>query len=113
LVAGAGAQSSQASATVRRFGAGLASGAAWAVFGASCLWWDDLGDWSRTQALASGAFAVAALVVIASAVWRSGTVADQIARRLPWLTLLGVFLAGWEITTAKFGWLGPPLFPRP
>jgi len=96
----------------RRVGAGLAAGVAWAAFGASCLWWDDLGDWSRTQALAIGAFVVAAAVVVAAA-FAPRSLAEQITRRLPWLTLLGAALATWELATAKFGWLPLPFFPPP
>ncbi|MFX6965259.1 hypothetical protein ABTH47_19770, partial [Acinetobacter baumannii] len=32
-------------------GPGIAAALAWSAFGASCLWWPDLGDWSRTLAL--------------------------------------------------------------
>jgi NitT/TauT family transport system permease protein len=98
---------------VRRFAAATLAAAAWAGFGATCLAWDDLGDWSHTRALGVGALVVAVTLVLLSAAWRSGRVADQVARRLPWITLLGALLAVWELATAKFGWLPLPFFPPP
>ena len=99
--------------TGRRWLAGTFAAAAWASFGAACLSWEDLGDWSHTRALGMGAFAVAALIVLLSILLRPGGFAAQFFRRLPWLTLLGALLAVWELATAKFGWLPLPFFPPP
>ena len=30
----------------------------WVGFGVSCLWWPDIGDWSRTHQLAAAAFVI-------------------------------------------------------
>jgi sulfonate transport system permease protein len=94
--------------------AGIFAGVAWAAFGLSCLIWDDVGDWSRTHAVAVSAFATAAVVL-------AGTLgADHLGRfgrglrqRAPWLSALGLFLAVWEVATAKFAWLPQPFFPPP
>ena len=32
-------------------GTGVFASLAWVGFGVSCLWWEDLGDWSRTHEL--------------------------------------------------------------
>src|SRR6202047_4657137 len=40
-------------------GTGLFASLAWVGFGLSCLWWEDLGDWSRTHALAVAGFVIA------------------------------------------------------
>jgi NitT/TauT family transport system permease protein len=45
---------------------GLSASAAWVIFGLSCLWWQDLGEWSRTQALAVAAFVVAGGILVAA-----------------------------------------------
>ena len=44
-------------------GPGVAAAIAWVAFGLSCLWWPDIGDWSRTHALGIAAFVVAALAL--------------------------------------------------
>ena len=32
---------------IRESGAGVLASIAWIAFGLSCLWWQDVGDWSR------------------------------------------------------------------
>jgi NitT/TauT family transport system permease protein len=99
---------------LRTAGAGIAASASWLAFGASCLWWEDVGDWSRTQGVAITAFAIAAflLVVTAGRPWL-GRLGDGVNQRAPWLLLLGLFLTLWEIATAKLAWLPLPFFPPP
>ena len=96
------------------FGAGLAASVAWSAFGFACLYWDDLGDWSRTSSLGIGAFIIAAFVLFgtfgADFLGRAG---PALRRRAPWLVVLGVFLTLWEVATAKFAWLPLPFFPPP
>lgn len=93
---------------------GLAAGLAWLAFGASCLVREDVGDWSRTSDVAIAAFAVAAIVVVATlgSAWL-GRVGEVLRQRAPWLIALGVFLAAWELATAKFALLPLPFFPPP
>lgn len=87
---------------------------AWVAFGLSCLLWEDLGDWSRTQELAIAAFVVAGgiLVVTLSGTWL-GRLGEGLQARAPWLLALGLFFAVWEVATAKFAWLPLPFFPPP
>jgi NitT/TauT family transport system permease protein len=87
---------------------------AWVAFGLSCLLWEDLGDWSRTQELAIAAFVVAGgiLVVTLSGTWL-GRLGEGVQARAPWLLAFGLFFAVWEVATAKFAWLPLPFFPPP
>jgi NitT/TauT family transport system permease protein len=95
-------------------GTGAVAGLAWAVFGLSCLWWEDLGDWSRTHELAISAFVIAGIILAATL---SGSLLGGfgagLQKRAPWLLVLGLFLTLWELATAKFGWLPLPFFPPP
>jgi NitT/TauT family transport system permease protein len=94
--------------------AGFAASVAWAAFGLSCLWWEDVGDWSRTKEVAIGALVIAGAILIASlaALW-SQLASAHVQRRAPWLLLLGLLLAAWELATAKLGLLPLPFFPPP
>jgi NitT/TauT family transport system permease protein len=95
-------------------GSGVAAAIAWVAFGASCLWWPDIGDWSRTHALGIAAFVVAAFALFGTlSADFLGTAGPALRRRTPWLVALGLFLTVWELATAKFGWLPLPFFPPP
>jgi NitT/TauT family transport system permease protein len=95
-------------------GTGTVAALAWALFGLSCLRWEDLGDWSRTHEVAISAFVIAGIILVAtlsgSMLGRFGAALQQ---RAPWLLVLGLFLTLWEVATAKFGWLPLPFFPPP
>jgi NitT/TauT family transport system permease protein len=95
-------------------GPGLFASLTWVGFGLSCLWWADLGDWSRTHEVAIAAFGIAGgiLVTTLSSSWL-GRFGTSLQRRAPWLLVLGVFLTLWEVATAKFAWLPLPFFPPP
>ncbi|MFT4279440.1 MAG: ABC transporter permease subunit [Rhodopseudomonas sp.] len=99
---------------VRGHAIGFAAGLGWAAFGLSCLWRDDIGDWSRTQEVAIAGFAIGGAIALAAAVglW-SRAVGGAVQRRAPWLLLLGLLLAAWEVVTAKLGLLPQPFFPPP
>jgi NitT/TauT family transport system permease protein len=100
--------------SLRSAGAGIVAGLAWAAFGLSCLWWEDVGDWSRTHALGISAFVIAALAFAGSVgADQLGGVGRGLRQRAPWLAALGVFLTTWEVATAKFAWLPLPFFPPP
>jgi NitT/TauT family transport system permease protein len=87
---------------------------AWVGFGLSCLWWDDLGDWSRTHGLAVTAFVISGGILLATLSARLlGRVGTGLQSRAPWLLALGLFLTVWEVATAKFAWLPLPFFPPP
>ena len=95
-------------------GIGVLASLAWIGFGLSCLWWEDLGDWSRTHALAISAFVIAgAIFTVAVAGTSLERVASGLQQRAPWLLALGLFLTLWEVATAKFAWLPLPFFPPP
>jgi NitT/TauT family transport system permease protein len=94
--------------------AGVGASATWIVFGLSCLWWEDLGDWSRTHELAVSAFVIAGGILVATlCANRLGRFGTGLQKRAPWLLVLGLFLTLWELATAKFGWLPLPFFPPP
>ena len=81
-------------------GTAVSATAAWIGFGLSCLLWEDLGDWSRTHALAIAAFVIAGgiLAAAASGQWL-GRLGAGLQARAPWLLALGLFLTLWEIAT--------------
>jgi NitT/TauT family transport system permease protein len=90
------------------------AGGAWIAFGVSCLAWDDLGDWSRTQPLGIAALTVGGLILVATVGGhRLGRVGAGLGSRAPWLVALGLVFTFWELATAKFGWLPLPFFPPP
>src|SRR3981189_2331553 len=95
-------------------GTGVFASVAWIGFGLSCLLWEDLGDWSRTHALAIVAFIIAGGIVTATASGKwLGRFGRGLQARTPWLLALGLFLTLWEVATAKFAWLPLPFFPPP
>jgi len=95
-------------------GAAVSASLAWVGFGLSCLLWEDLGEWSRTHAVAVAAFVVAGGILAATL---SGSLLGRFGKglqqRAPWLLALGLFLSVWEVATAKFAWLPLPFFPPP
>jgi sulfonate transport system permease protein len=93
---------------------GIIASLAWVAFGLSCLWWDDVGDWSRTHALGISSFVIAALAFVGTvSADQIGSVGRGLRQRAPWLAALGIFLTLWELATAKFAWLPLPFFPPP
>lgn len=95
-------------------GAGLAASLAWIGFGLSCLWWEDVGDWSRTHSLGIAALVIAAFVLFGTVgADYLGAAGSALRKRAPWLLALGVVLSAWEVATAKFAWLPLPFFPPP
>ncbi len=95
-------------------GTGVVASFAWVAAGLSCLWWEDLGDWSRTHDLAIAAFVIAAIILAATlgTKWL-GRFGAGLQARTPWLLALGLSLTLWELATAKFAWLPLPFFPPP
>ncbi len=93
---------------------GFAASLAWLAFGLSCLWREDVGDWSRTNEVAIAALVLGAAIALAAiaAFWLP-RVGETVRQRAPWLALLGVWLAIWEVLTAKLGVLPLPFFPPP
>ena len=60
--------------------------------------------------MASGALALAVLAFVVPHLGRFG---EGWVHYGPWLIAIGVWLALWELTTAKFGWLPKPFFSPP
>ena len=99
---------------VRDSGAGVLASVAWIAFGLSCLWWEDVGDWSRTHSLGITAFVIAAVALFGTVgADYLGSTGRALHQRAPWLVVLGVVLTLWEVATAKFAWLPLPFFPPP
>lgn len=99
---------------LKELGAGLAASLAWIGFGLSCLWWEDVGDWSRTHSLGIAALVVAAFVLFGTlGADYLGAGGSALRKRAPWLLALGMVLSVWEVATAKFAWLPLPFFPPP
>jgi NitT/TauT family transport system permease protein len=93
---------------------GIAAALAWAAFGVACLVREDVGDWARTQDVAIAAFVIAGVTLLGSlTAGHLGRAGVELRRRGPWLVLLGVFFAVWELATAKYAWLPLPFFPPP
>jgi NitT/TauT family transport system permease protein len=93
---------------------GFVASVGWLAFGLSCLWREDIGDWSRTNEVAIAGFVIAGAILIASlAAFWSERVGAAVQRRAPWLIFLGAWFAVWELLTAKLGWLPLPFFPPP
>jgi NitT/TauT family transport system permease protein len=99
---------------VRDSGVGILASVAWIAFGLSCLWWEDVGDWSRTHSLGIAAFIVAAIALFGTVgADYLGSAGKALRQRAAWLVALGAFLTLWEVATAKFAWLPLPFFPPP
>lgn len=95
-------------------GVGVAAATAWAAFGFSCLYWEDIGDWSRTHSLGIAAFVIAVFALFGTlSADYLGKAGVALRRRAPWLIVSGLLLALWEVATAKFAWLPLPFFPPP
>jgi NitT/TauT family transport system permease protein len=95
-------------------GTGVFASLAWAGFGLSCLWWPDIGDWSRTHQLAAAAFVISGAIFLATVAGsRLGSFNAGLQRRAPWMLASALFLTLWEVATAKFAWLPLPFFPPP
>ncbi len=93
---------------------GLGASLAWLAFGLSCLFWSDLGDWSRTSSLGFGAIVVAGAIALATlSAEYVGSLGTALRRWAPWLLALGIVFSMWELATAKFAWLPLPFFPPP
>ena len=48
---------------LRESGVGVLASLTWIASGLSCLWWEDVGDWSRTHSLGIAAFVIAAVAL--------------------------------------------------
>jgi len=93
---------------------GLLAAAAWAAAALITVGLPDVVPWGSAELFAAiTAGGAAVLVVLAFAVHRLGRFGLGLVHYGPWLIAVGVWLAVWELTTAKFGWLPKPLFSPP
>src|ERR1700728_3665928 len=85
---------------------GLLAAAAWAAAALITVGLPDVVPWGSAGLFAAIAAGVAAiLVALAFVVHRLGRVGAGLHYYGPWLVAIGLWLALWELTTAKFGWL--------
>ena len=97
---------------------GLFAAAAWFMVAALTAFWPDKleSDWAYTGNLAAACGALAVALALAAFAGVRFTVFQRLQRlqRLsPWLFVLALFLAAWEVVTAKLGLLPLPFFPPP
>ncbi|GBD46834.1 ABC transporter permease [Methylopila sp. Yamaguchi] len=92
----------------------IAAAAAWIGAGAITALIEEAGDFGYTQEFAFLLAGVGGAILIAALVGRA---APALGRRLrhwaPWLILIAVGSAGWELVTAKLELLPMPFFPPP
>lgn len=111
-VGAAGAQETPAPA----WPLGWAAGLAWIGTAALIILWPDADDLGRTQELAVLSAALGGGILLLA----TATALPGLAGRLaplravgPWLLVLALALAGWELVTAKLDWLPRPFFAAP
>ena len=94
---------------------GLAAATAWFVAAAlTALWPEKLeNDWTYTGGFAAACGALAVALALAAFAGMRFTVFQRLQRLSPWLFALALFLAAWEVVTAKLGLLPLPFFPPP
>ncbi|MDR2112269.1 MAG: ABC transporter permease subunit [Candidatus Accumulibacter sp.] len=109
----------------RFYAFGLLPVAAWSLLGAITLFWPDkpagfAEEWPYTREFGAGAFTLAAfwgLLTFTSSFSGLPRVIERINARFrhlaPWFIASALFLALWEILTAKTGVLAPPFFAPP
>jgi NitT/TauT family transport system permease protein len=93
----------------------LAAAAAWFVVAALTAFWPDKpeSDWACTDDFAALCGAISVALALAALVGVRFAGLQRVQRYSPWLMALALFLAAWEIITAKLGLLPLPFFPPP
>jgi len=93
---------------------GLFAAAAWAAAALVTIGLPDVVPWGSAGLFAAITTGTAAVfVVFAFVAHRLGRFGEGVIHYGPWLIATGVWLALWELTTAKFGWLPKPFFSPP
>ncbi len=93
---------------------GVLAAASWAAAAVVTVGLPDVVPWGSAglfAAITGGAAAV--FLVLSFIVRRLGHVGEVLIHYGPWWVAVGVWLALWELTTAKFGWLPKPFFSPP
>src|ERR1700722_2251061 len=97
-----------------RWVGGLVSGAAWLAAAALVSWVPNVNDWDRTDQFAALVAALGGLFVVAGIFGPAlGAIFARIRPLAPWLVVLAIVIAGWELVTAKLALLPPPFFAPP
>lgn len=93
---------------------GLYAAGAWLLAAAVTVGFPDVVPWgSRDLFAALLAAAAALLAIVAFTSERLGRARRGLEHYGPWLIALGLWLALWELVTAKLGWLPKPFFAPP
>lgn len=93
---------------------GLIAAAAWIAAAIVTVALPDVVPWGSRDLFAGLLVAGAVLLALASLVIdRLGRFGRWLQHYGPWFIALGVWLALWELVTAKFGWLPKPFFSPP
>jgi NitT/TauT family transport system permease protein len=90
---------------------GIAAGCAWLGAALLTAGWPNADQWDRTREFSMIEGVLGALVFFLALIPRGP--ADRIRRLGPWLVVLGIIFAAWEIVTAKLALLPPPFFAPP
>jgi NitT/TauT family transport system permease protein len=104
-----------ARAATRSLIGGLSAAAAWSMVAALTAFWPDKleSDWAYTGTLAAACGALAVALALAAVAGARFAIFQRLQRLSPWLIALALFLAAWEVVTAKLGLLPLPFFPPP
>lgn len=93
---------------------GIAAAFAWAVTAVVTVALPDVVPWGSANLFAAITAGVAAvLLVLSLVVFQLGGFGRVLRHYGAWLVAVGVWLALWELATAKFGWLPKPFFSPP
>lgn len=109
-----GPVSARSSVDLRLWRPGLAAAAAWAATALITIGLRDVVPWGSAGLFAAITGGGAALFAVLSVtVHRLGRFGTGLVHYGPWCVAIGLWLALWELTTAKFGWLPKPFFSPP
>ncbi|QLH71624.1 ABC transporter permease [Rhodopseudomonas palustris] len=93
---------------------GLLAAAAWLAAALVTIGLPDVVPWGSVSLFAWITAGVAAIFLTLSViVHRLGRAGEVLVHYGPWVIVVGIWLAVWELTTAKFGWLPKPFFSPP
>ena len=93
---------------------GALAAVAWAAAALVTIDLPDVVPWGSAGLFAGlTAAGAAAFLILAFTVRRLGRLGRGLVHYGPWFVVIGIWLALWELTTAKFGWLPKPFFSPP
>jgi NitT/TauT family transport system permease protein len=89
-------------------------GLLWLGTASLTAFWPNADDWAYTDGLAAAEAVLGVILLLGTLVGvRLSRLSDRIRRLAPWLGLLAVVFAAWEIATAKLELLPRPFFAPP